>query len=373
MSKLFFIFLRDRVRRYKRFVINKPIIAVGVIFSIISIIYILIDSFYHSVCISDYLDNQLLLYAVMIYLVAKIINPTQGMTIDYQLLELKLISFLQFKFLIGVKLLGGSFILSLVCMNEYTSMVAIISAMNAMVNVWIFLRNRWNNRAYDLIVSGVVIVSIKFEFLYLAILSIIIMLGIFIMIKRVNYADLLPLYKFMYKATQLRYMGTVYSTKETKEIEVNAETLLGKPKDKYSDWCIKLYDNELKFAMCKEIMRILANYNKIIVYFIIGIIIGISKYYIPSGYHYIIYFLFVMILVNFDFSMNKMEAQLLVRGFIRNYRVSEIIKSKVLVYSGINFVFMLPTAILGWKWLLLAVVCSFVVAFVSLYKCFHIR
>lgn len=373
MSSLFFIFIHDRIRRYKRFVMNKPIQAVGIVISIFSMIYVLVDAVKHSVYISDYMNNQLVLYAIMIYLIAKIINPTQGMTIDYQLLELKLISFIQFKYIIAMKLLGGSIILSLLCINKYTSMVAIISAMNALVNVWIFLRNRWNSRVYDLFVAGVVIACIKFESFYSALLSILIILGVYVIIKRVNYANLLPLYKFMYKATQLRYIGTVYSTKETREIEVNAETLLGKPKEKNSDWCMKLYDSGLKFAMCKEVMRILANHNKLITYFIICIMIAISKYYIPSGYNYVNFFLFIVVLVNFDFSMNKTEAQLLMRGFIRNYRVSEIIKSKVLVYSGINFLLMLPTVILGWEWLLLSVVFSLGISFVSLYKCFHIR
>ena len=53
--------------------------------------------------------NSYIVYASWIadiYFVLKLINPTQGMTINYQLIELKLITFQEFKFLIAIKLYG---------------------------------------------------------------------------------------------------------------------------------------------------------------------------------------------------------------------------------------------------------------------------
>ena len=111
MYRLLPIFLRERYRRFKKFMIEKPLVAIGLLSSIV---YVLVVVLTNPICVSDFLDNPVIVFAVMVYLIAKIINPTQGMTLDYQLLELKLITLTQYKILLGIKLLGGSIFLSLI-------------------------------------------------------------------------------------------------------------------------------------------------------------------------------------------------------------------------------------------------------------------
>lgn len=367
MYRLIPILLRERYRRYKKLIITKPLFAIGLLGAVV---YMLIGILGESICVSDFLNHSIIVFAIMVYLVAKIINPTQGMTLDYQLLELKLISLSEYKFLLGIKLLGGSIILSFICLNSYTKMVAIISALNVAVNVWVFLRNRLDNKIYNLLIAVIVVFSIKYRAFYLAILSMILLIGIYIVIKRVNYDSILSLYKLMYKIGQQKYLGVVYSETESRDIQISAETLVGKAKEKHSDWCECLYDKRGRFLMYKELVRVMANFNKIVTYFIIGILISMSGFYIPREYIVIAFILLAVIAMNFDMVMNRTEANLLLRGFIDRYVVLDIVKNKLFIYTIVNFIFILPSFMFGWKWLLLAFVCSFFIAIVSLYKCF---
>ena len=369
MHRLLPMLLYERCRRYKKFVMEKPFLAIGVLGSVI---YMSAGVLANPLCVSDFLDYPIATFAVMVYLVAKIINPTQGMILDYQLLELKLISLREYKILLGIKLLGGSILLSLICIGSYTKMVAIISALNATVNVWIFLRNRWNNRLYDLLVAMVVIFSVKYQILSLSILGMIVMVGVYIVIKRVNYDAVLSLYKLIYKIGQQRFHGVVYSETESRNIQTNAESLIGKAKEKNADWCERLYPCGW-FMVHKELARVMANFNKLITYFIICILISMSGFYIPEEYRIFIFILLATIAMSFDMVMNKSEVNLLLRGFIKRYVVSDIVKDKLFVYTVVNFVLMCPAAVLGWKWGILVFAGAFFIALGCLYKCFRVK
>ena len=385
MHRCILLLLRERYRRCKKFILKKPLLAIGLLSSIV---YLLAAALVNPFSIENLFEQSIIVFAVMAYLIAKIINPTQGMTLDYQLLELKLLSLNEYKFLLGIKLFGGSIILSLLCLTSYTlkyfsaeschigmpggytKIAVTISALNAMVNVWIFLRNRLDNRIYDLFIAVVVIFSIKYQALYLSILSMTVIVGIYIAIKRVNYDSILSLYKMIYKIGQQKYHGVVYSEKENREIQTNAENLIGKAKEKNADWCERFFDKDSQFMMHKEVARITAHLDKIITYFMICIVISMSGFYIPREYKSIVFLLLAVIAMSFDLEMNQSESTLLLRGFIRRYVVSNIIKNKLLVYTVVNFILMFPSVMLGWKWLIFAFGCSFFIALITLYKCF---
>ena len=369
MYRLFPILLRERYRRYKKFIMEKPFLAIGILSSVV---YLVVCVCTNPISISIFLDNSIIVFAVMVYLIAKIINPTQGMTLDYQLLELKLISLAEYKLMLSIKLLGGSILLSFICLNSYTKMVAIISALNIVVNVWVFLRNRWDNRIYDLLIAVLVALCMKYQAFYLSVLSMILMIGIYIAIKRINYKSILSLYKLIYKIGQQRYHGVVYSEAESRDIQTSAETLVGKAKEKRADWCERFFEKSGRFMFYKELARIIANFSKIITYFIICVLIGMSGFYIPGEYKIAAFILLAAISMSFDMIMNRSEANLLLRGFTSRYVVSDIIKNKLLLYIAVNLIFMLPSVLLGWKWLIWAFVCSFFIALFSLYKCFRV-
>lgn len=367
------LIFRERLRRYKRFVMNKPIVAIGLVVSVISLIYMVLNVGWDSFCIGEYLKKPMVIFAVMIYLIAKILNPTQETIMDYQLLELKLLSFRQFKVLLAIKMIIGSVLLTLVSLNHYTRMVAIVSVLNVLVNIWVFLRNRWNGRIYDLVVAGVVMLCIKGEFLYLTLLSGSVIFLIFVLISRVNYAELLPLYKLTYRISQQRYMGVVYSAKETRDIETSAETLLGKPKEKSSTWCSKFYESKYIFELVRETVRVYANRNRFVAFLMTNLMVGIGRFYIPQGYDYILFVVMAFMVVSFDIMMNQKEPGLLLRGFVEKYSLWSIIRKKVPVYSICNFILMMPTVMLGWKWLVGAGIASVMIALFVLFKCFGMK
>ena len=346
---------------------QKPLFAVGLLSSVLCMTAGIVANPF---CLSDFFTYPGVVFAVMVYLVAKIINPTQGMTLDYQLLELKLISLTDYKLLLSARLLGGSILLSLICLTSYTKMTAVISALNAAVNVWVFLRNRWNNRIYDLLAAVVVVFAMRYQALYLSLLSMALTVGIDIVLKRVNYASILSLYKLIYKIGQQRYHGVVYSEKESRDIQTGAETLIGRVKEKHVDWCERLFDKDCRFEMHKELARITANSDRFIACFIICIVIGISGFYIPSEYVILAFALLAGTALSFDMTMNRAEANLLLRGFTGRYVVADIVKNKLPVYTVVNFILMLPSVLLGWKWMVFSFFLSYFAALFSLYKCF---
>ena len=81
MIRIYPILVRERFRRFIKSIKQRPLISISLL---ISIIVIIKDLFTEAYDVSVILNNQIVVLFVMIYLVAKIINPTQGMTIDYQ-------------------------------------------------------------------------------------------------------------------------------------------------------------------------------------------------------------------------------------------------------------------------------------------------
>lgn len=366
MIKILPILILERLRRIKAFIHEKPVLSVCLAISAVFAVYELLTKPFN---FGNIFTNQMVVLIVMLYIVAKIINPTQGMVTDYQLIELKLISLVEYKFLIGLKLIGGSIFISLFCLSSYNEIVAIICALNITVNVWVFLRNRWNSRIYDFIVAIIVIVAIRYELLYLSLVSMILMVLAFMIIRRVNYESILPLYKLMYGIGQQRFNGVSYSEKESRGMQSSAESLIGKAKERTSSWCEKFYDTDRKFYFYKEVTRIISNKDKYIAYLIISILIGVCSVYLPNKYMIVAFAIIVSIAFGFDVDMNKPEANLLQRGYIEKYDFREIVKNKLFVYWVANAILMLPSVLLGWKVLLLSFIISFITSFIALCKC----
>lgn len=367
MIRIFPILMRERFRRLKKSFRQRPLISISLLISIICIVN---DLFTEAYDVSVILGNQIVVLFVMIYLVAKIINPTQGMTIDYQLLQLKLISFSEYKFLIGIKLLGASLLFWVFCINSYTEMVIVVCALNVTTNIWVFLRNRWNSRSYDLLVAIIVIAGIRYQLLSVSLVSMICTVIVFCAIRKVNYESILSLYKVVYQIGQQRFQGTSYSENESRDIQVNAEKLVGTAKERNSDWCEKLYNKDRSFMFHKELMRLRANSEKYIAYIIISLLVGMCKFYLPKEYIIIIFAILGVIAINFDIQMNQQEAKILLRGYIKHYSVWDIIKNKILIYAIANSILMCPVVLWGWKFLGLSVIFAFLIALISLYKCF---
>lgn len=105
MRSLFSILVRERIRRVKRFCAQNPILLVGIVVSVIYAGYCYQNSLSELQQVFMQVDKYAYVHIlVMLYLILKILNPTQGIVIDYQLIQLKVISLKQYKLLLGGKL-----------------------------------------------------------------------------------------------------------------------------------------------------------------------------------------------------------------------------------------------------------------------------
>ena len=120
MRSLFSILVREKVRRVKRFCAQKPILLVGIVVSVIYAGYCYRNSLSELQQVFMQVDKYAYVHIlVMLYLILKILNPTQGIVIDYQLIQLKVISLKQYKLLLGGKLWCASvFLLGMGCIFD---------------------------------------------------------------------------------------------------------------------------------------------------------------------------------------------------------------------------------------------------------------
>ena len=138
MIRIAGILIKDKMRRKKKMIENHKLFLVFMCVGLISSIhYVLTENIWCLVPKIKYVSVFL-----MIYLGAKIINPTQETIIDYQLIELKLITRRQFKLLIGMKLYGVGTIIAIInycILKEKT--IYIFCILNCAVNIYVFFRN----------------------------------------------------------------------------------------------------------------------------------------------------------------------------------------------------------------------------------------
>lgn len=96
MYKIVQFLWMERVRRWKQYICQKPLQTVGILLSIGYFIWILPGVF-------NQMTNEQIKYialAANIYFWLKIVNSTQGLTVDYQLIQMKLITYSEFKVII---------------------------------------------------------------------------------------------------------------------------------------------------------------------------------------------------------------------------------------------------------------------------------
>jgi len=267
MSRVFPILCKERIRRTKALIKQKPWMTLSLVATFVYLIYCCFTA--------DFATTVLLInmkYVALfgsVYLIGKILNPTQGMVIDYQLIQGKLISFRQYQFLISLKLYGGSILGLLVLFVINHELIYILLLLNSVVNVYVFLRNKYHASWLNLVLAVVVAVLIYFENVVLAGTLFVAVSAVFVVQKNVNYEEILPLYKMMQVIGQ-RYRGVQVTAEKNREMQNQAERLVGKKKVTHTDWCEKYYDRPLLFGMWKELSRIRANIGQVHLYIAIS-------------------------------------------------------------------------------------------------------
>mgnify|MGYP000318379728 CR=1 FL=1 len=148
MFKIAGILIKDRVRRMKKTIECHKILMFFAVVGLISCIY--------TTSLQDILFlKKYLIYVTwisMLYLGLKIMNPTQEAIIDYQLIELKLITRQQFKLLIGMKLYGVGTIIAIILKiidEAYTILFALLSINGILEVLIICIPTRLETTPYE--------------------------------------------------------------------------------------------------------------------------------------------------------------------------------------------------------------------------------
>lgn len=372
MKRILPLIIKERFRRIKKYVTKNPIIAVGTSISIIYGIYYLIStSLTNQEYVRTIVDNQYVSLVAIVYLAMKILNPTQETMIDYQLIELKLISFIQYKLLLLLKFFFTSMILIIFFCDYLTNKVFIICMLNVVVNIWAFLRNRWNYRVIDLVLSVALILCIKNEWIITSVVIFMLMLCLFMFLHKVNYENIIPMYKINYMIGQQFSASSSYTAEKDTRIKNVTEELFGRKKQHTTIWCEKYYDVTWKFEFAKELSRMSANLDKILSSILVSIVVCFMGYYLPEWYLMIAFSIIVLLAININYSFNGEEQNLLKLGYIACYSHLKIIKYKFVIYALLNFIIFSPTIMFGVRFVLLSILGCIFTTIGTLYKCFR--
>ena len=349
------ILVKDKIRKIKKIICNHKLLTISLCIGLISCFWTtsIEDILYlkHYIVYATWLAN--------IYLGLKIINPTQGAIIAYQLVELKLITRREFKFLMAAKLYGVGLMMALInyfIIKEKIMLVLLL--LNCVVNVYVFLRSSYKSHVLDLIMVIYVCICIYWNSVFLAGVIFALMTLIFIRLKVIHYELLLPLYRVIYRIS-LRYTGEILTDTENDEISTEAERLFGSEKSTSITWCQNFFENNYKFYWMKEVVRISYDKEGFILRIMLSLLVCISAFYLPEWYW--IFAVLISIFTAYDFcnTMYREDAKLFPYGFIDKYDFGTIFKRKLPVYSVACVILMLPMIVVlkkySWSILCIAV------------------
>ena len=370
MYNLLIMLSKEKGRRIKKFCLEKPFVLISGIASLIYLFYCYISNIpkvtYFFTHIEEYYYVNI---GVLLYLILKIINPTQGIVIDYQLIQMKIVSLKQYKIILCLKLWSASFVLIILGLYFQELYLIELAFLNASVNIWIFLRNRFGNRFIDLFVALIIMVIIKRNMLIASTIVVAFFQVSFFLIQKLNYEEILPIYKTNYLIGQ-RFSGESFNTDEETGIKKVTESLIGKPKQYNKEWSIKYFNQDFPFYFYKEVTRVWANREKLFTYVIISFVVMICNFYFPQWFICISCIINLMLSFNYNCAMYESEENLFLKGFINIDKIFVNLLSKLIICFIINFIFCGTLVFVNIKTIWGALVIAFACSFFTIIKCF---
>lgn len=340
MYKIAGLLFKDKLRRYGKIMRKNSLVVLAGAISLLYLVWAVFQMEQSEIagCM------KYVAWLFNIYFILKIINPTQGMVIDYQLIQLKLISCRKFKLLIGAKLYGASIAAAVLAVVFKEKAIVVLLALNSVVNVYIFLKSKVSSRALDLILAMYCCACIYWNSILFSMGAFVFATILFVAQSQMNYEQLLPMYRLMYRVGQ-RFTGELISNAENEKILEETEKLFGGKKRTSRDWCQSTYDRKNFFFQRKELARIQANKDKMILYIVISLIASVSVLYLPIWYRYIAVLVSMFASYNFMYIMNEMDIRLFEYGYVGKCSFKFALKTKWLVYTLTSGIIMLPTVL----------------------------
>ena len=366
MIRIAGILIKNKMRRKKKMIENHKLFLVFMCVGLISSIhYVLTENIWCLVPNIKYVSVIL-----MIYLGAKIINPTQETIIDYQLIELRLISRREFKIMLGMKMYGIGLIIALMnnlILNE--KIILIFALLNCSVNTFVFLRSLTSLPILNLLMLIGVCICMYLKSLTGAVLLFIFMTGIFIRVQMMHYDVLLPMYRMIYRIN-LRFTGEVFTDTQNDEMLANVERLVGSKKSSTIKWCEECFESEYKFYWMKEIARISYDKEGLVLRLMVAVIICVSYFYLPKWYGNLAVLLNALISYEFCTVMFREDAKLSSYGFSTDCNCKKMFMTKLPVYYGICILIMLPELIILGQRFWIIFILAFLIPVLALVKIF---
>lgn len=375
MHKIIGLLAIERLRRWKQSVHRKPFQMLGMLVAVGYVLWILPGIF------SSVTDGHIryIALAANIYFWLKIVNSTQGITMDYQLIQMKLISYQQLKSIVAVKAYGVSVLLLPVVwilksqygIREYQwLMVCLI--LNSAVNLYGFIKSKYHYAFFDLLLSVIVSVCIYTKSVWASLVLLVILSVLYCCMGKMNYEELLPLYRIVGQVGKI-LNGSGISQPEQQELEHETERLFGTKRKTYKEWCQSSYDNKNKFYRNREIARIYANQNTLLQYFISSCIFSFGVLYLPEWYETVAVMVQVFLSYEFCNGMCKPEKKLYEYGFVESYSIKSILKSKWLIYTVVGCFLLLPSAFVLRCYSVAIPLMAAVASYVGIVQCFWKR
>lgn len=304
----------------------------------------------------------------MIYLIIKLLNPTQETILKYQLIELKLISSKTLKLLLLCKFNYMTLILLVLYLFFKENVVLLFLFLNLAMNIYVFTRGLIHSYFFDLLFGTYICMCLLNNNMYMAVFICIVELIFFINVKKFNYNNLLPMYRMCYAVSQ-RFAGN--SLTHINESATNqSEQLSRKRKRNNREWCIRYFDNTKKFFNRKEWARIQANFEKLSSILLTNLVISIGSYYMPEIYDVFAVLIEVLIVYSFIDFFIRIDAKLFCYGFIDEFSIKRIFWDKAPVLFCVSFILLLPLLLilneLSWTILIF----SFLITVYSLIRTF---
>lgn len=268
MYSVFSILVKERVRYYAALIRNNLISVFFLVCSVISCIF-----FVQFKAVIAIIGENItyVSWLGMIYLIIKLLNPTQETVLKYQLIELKLVSSKKLKLLFLCKSNYMTLVLIMLYLFLKESVLIVLLFLNLAVNIYVFTRALVHSYFFDLLFGMYSCVSLLNNNIYMAVFVCIVELMLFIRIRKIRYDNLLPLYRMCYAVSQ-RFAGN--SLAYINDSATNqSEQLTEKRTRKNKSWCTRYFDDTKSFFYRKEWSRIQANLEKVSSILLINLVI----------------------------------------------------------------------------------------------------
>lgn len=367
-----YIFL-NKFRFFLKLISKNKIKSVGVTLCLIISIFSLVE-------IYNIIPQNILIFLPLIffiYIVCKLFQEIPIISINYQLIQFKLLPLFKLKIFILLKTTWFSilvfiiFYLSNLHINKSVDMqINLLLVINIMVNLGsFFIYQTKNSNLVRVLLLVICCIVYYFTAFYFALFLLFAFIFVLFAKKYFSYDIILPYY---------HSIGNMSLALINADIESLSKTQLALIKSKpVNNFNImeKYYDNNIIFFLCKEVSRSLYYSKKYLILIVASFVcaVSISLYFDKVLYSYIGLFVIIMFVTNFLNTLNRYEYINKITGFYFPYGISNIIIQKYLAHILISLPILIISLSLKHINFIIVLICFLLIPIKSILESFSIN